>query len=66
MGNYETVDQDILSIRSLLHLPASPFPVADFCAGSGRALELHVKDTEVFKITFKLVDRFGNMRTLHS
>ena len=40
MGNFETIDQDILSIRSLLQFPTTPFSAADFCAGSGRALEL--------------------------
>ncbi|MFC5402346.1 DUF6094 domain-containing protein [Cohnella soli] len=45
MGNFETTDQDILSIRSLLQYPASPFSVADFCAGSGRALELLMEES---------------------
>ncbi|AGA60099.1 hypothetical protein Theco_4102 (plasmid) [Thermobacillus composti KWC4] len=40
MGNFETTERDMLCIRSLLQFPESPFSVADFCAGSGRALEV--------------------------
>ncbi|KRF31675.1 hypothetical protein ASG93_04875 [Paenibacillus sp. Soil787] len=40
MGNFETTDQDMLCIRSLLQFPTTPFSVVDFCAGSGRALEV--------------------------
>lgn len=40
MGNYETTDQDMECIRSLIEFPKDPFSVADFCAGSGRALEV--------------------------
>lgn len=39
MGNYETVEEDLVGIRNLLKYPKSPFSIADFCAGSGRALE---------------------------
>jgi hypothetical protein len=46
MGNFETTDRDMLSIRSLLQFPASPFSVADFCAGSGRALEILMEESE--------------------
>lgn len=45
MGNFETIDKDILSIRSLLHFPINPFSVADFCAGSGHALELLIGES---------------------
>ncbi|MFD2614641.1 DUF6094 domain-containing protein [Paenibacillus gansuensis] len=45
MGNFETTDGDILSIRSLLQFPTAPFSVADFCAGSGRALEILMADS---------------------
>jgi hypothetical protein len=45
MGNYETTDRDMLSIRSLLHFPGAPFSVADFCAGSGKALEILMEDS---------------------
>ncbi|MFE5321536.1 DUF6094 domain-containing protein [Paenibacillus sp. NPDC056579] len=40
MGNFETKDQDMECIRSLFHFPDQPFSIADFCAGSGRALEI--------------------------
>jgi hypothetical protein len=46
MGNFETKDGDMLSIRSLLQFPATPFSVADFCAGSGRALEILMDESE--------------------
>ncbi|QHW35547.1 SAM-dependent methyltransferase (plasmid) [Paenibacillus rhizovicinus] len=45
MGNFETTDQDMLSIRSLLQFPAGPFSVADFCAGSGHPLELLLEES---------------------
>lgn len=40
MGNFETTDEDMLCIRTLLQFPVQPFSVADFCAGSGNALEV--------------------------
>jgi hypothetical protein len=46
MGNFETTDQDMLRIRSFLQYPSAPFSVADFCAGSGRALEVLTEETE--------------------
>ncbi|MGO4695403.1 hypothetical protein AB4Z50_14110 [Paenibacillus sp. 2TAB26] len=45
MGNFETTDQDMLCVRSLLQFPNSPFSVADFCAGSGRALEILTEES---------------------
>lgn len=39
MGNFETVDQDMLCIRSFMKYPDVSFSVADFCAGSGRAIQ---------------------------
>ncbi len=45
MGNFETTEKDMLSIRSLLQFPTAPFSVADFCAGSGRALEVLTEET---------------------
>lgn len=45
MGNFETTEQDLLSIRSLMQFPVSPFSVADFCAGSGKALEVLMADS---------------------
>lgn len=50
MGNYETTDEDMSCIRSLLHFPLQPFSVADFCAGSGRALEVLTQGTSA--VTF--------------
>ena len=40
MGNFETTEKDMVRVRNLLHYPQRPFSVADFCAGSGRALEI--------------------------
>lgn len=40
MGNFETTEKDMVCVRNLLHFPERPFSVADFCAGSGRALEI--------------------------
>lgn len=40
MGNFETTEKDMVCVRNLLHYPQRPFSVADFCAGSGRALEI--------------------------
>lgn len=45
MGNFETTDQDMLCVRSLLQFPHLPFSVADFCAGSGRALEVLTEES---------------------
>lgn len=45
MGNFETTDRDMLCVRSLLQFPQAPFSVADFCAGSGRALEVLIEET---------------------
>lgn len=45
MGNFETTDRDMISLRSLLQYPAAQFSVADFCAGSGRALEVLMADS---------------------
>ncbi|MFX3637356.1 MAG: DUF6094 domain-containing protein [Candidatus Pristimantibacillus sp.] len=50
MGNYETITEDMLSIRSFFHFPSESFSVADFCAGSGKALEILTKDTSA--VTF--------------
>jgi hypothetical protein len=50
MGNFETTDQDMLCIRSLLHFPEAPFSVADFCAGSGKALEVLTQESSA--VTF--------------
>lgn len=40
MGNFETDEMDLQCLRTILEYPAGPFPIADFCAGSGRALEV--------------------------
>ncbi|MCT1403877.1 DUF6094 domain-containing protein [Paenibacillus sp. p3-SID867] len=40
MGNFETTEKDMVCVRNLLHYPQRPFSVTDFCAGSGRALEI--------------------------
>ncbi|AJE54271.1 DUF6094 domain-containing protein [Paenibacillus polymyxa] len=40
MGNYETDEIDLQCLRTLMEYPTDPFSVADFCAGSGRALEM--------------------------
>lgn len=50
MGNFETKDHDTLCIRSLLQFPKSAFSVADFCAGSGNALNVMTEGTEA--VTF--------------
>lgn len=50
MGNFETMDQDMVCIRSFFQFPDSPFSVADFCAGSGRALEILTQETSA--VTF--------------
>lgn len=45
MGNFETTEKDILSIRSLLQFPSAPFSIADFCAGSGKAMQLLIENS---------------------
>lgn len=50
MGNFETTEQDMICIRSLFRFPDAPFSVADFCAGSGRALEMLTCGTQA--VTF--------------
>ncbi|MCM3130570.1 DUF6094 domain-containing protein (plasmid) [Paenibacillus urinalis] len=40
MGNFETTDRDMDCVRKLLQFPDRPFSAADFCAGSGRAMEI--------------------------
>ncbi|OME78575.1 hypothetical protein BK120_22820 [Paenibacillus sp. FSL A5-0031] len=45
MGNFETTDQDMICVRSLFQFPQASFSVADFCAGSGRALEILTEDS---------------------
>ncbi|WP_336775093.1 DUF6094 domain-containing protein [Paenibacillus sp. MMO-58] len=45
MGNFESTEQDMLCLRSLFQFPSKPFSVADFCAGSGRALEVLTQET---------------------
>lgn len=50
MGNFETTEQDMLAVRSLLQFPERPFSVADLCAGSGRALEVLTSGTRA--VTF--------------
>ncbi|MFB5268216.1 DUF6094 domain-containing protein [Paenibacillus enshidis] len=39
MGNFETIEEDLIGLRNLLNYPERPFSIADLCAGSGRALE---------------------------
>jgi hypothetical protein len=50
MGNFETTDKDMVCIRSFFRFPDQPFSVADFCAGSGRALEVLTQETSA--VTF--------------
>lgn len=50
MGNFETTDEDMKCIRSFFQFPESPFSIADFCAGSGRALESLANNTSA--VTF--------------
>ncbi|KGP77684.1 MULTISPECIES: DUF6094 domain-containing protein [Paenibacillus] len=50
MGNYETTEKDMHCLRSLLQYPNEAFSVADFCAGSGKALETLSDDSQA--VTF--------------
>lgn len=52
MGNFETGEQDMYCLRSMLQYPNSPFSIIDFCAGSGRALETLAKDSSA--VTFAI------------
>ncbi|QQZ64531.1 SAM-dependent methyltransferase (plasmid) [Paenibacillus sonchi] len=45
MGNYETIEEDLVCLRSLLQFPNTPFSIVDFCAGSGRAIETLAKES---------------------
>lgn len=50
MGNFETPVKDIECLRSMIQYPSEPFSLADFCAGSGRALSLLAADSSA--VTF--------------
>ncbi len=52
MGNYETTERDMRCLRSMLQFPKSAFSIADFCAGSGRALEILAEES--LAVTFAI------------